>query len=39
MGRKASDILDVICKNGKVFSRMSPLQKASLIRELQKDGN
>jgi magnesium-transporting ATPase (P-type) len=39
LGRSASDILSIICKNGKVFSRMSPSQKASLIRELQSESN
>jgi magnesium-transporting ATPase (P-type) len=37
-GYKASEIMKKILKSGKVYSRMSPLQKASLVKHLQSNG-
>lgn len=38
-GKNASEVLDCLLKNCKVYARMSPSQKASLIKELQVYSN
>lgn len=37
-GYDAEEVLDVVVEQGKVYSRMSPLQKATLIEQLQENG-